>query len=1528
MSRLTARVSFFCVILMLTGHVAFAQRQMDNLGRGVVALRTNSTSVYVGWRLLGTDPDGIGFNLYRMTNGGTPVKVNSSLITNSCNYVDAGATLSASNYWYVRPVTSGVEWAASAAFLLPSNAPVQPYLSVPLQIPPGGTSPGGTAYTYRANDCSAGDLDGDGEYEFIVKWDPTNSKDNSQSNFTGNVYLDAYKLNGTRLWRIDLGINIRAGAHYTQFMVYDLDGDGKAEIACKTAPGTIDGQTNNVIMPGDNPNADYRNPWGYILSGPEYLTIFNGQTGAALVTTNYWPPRGNVGSWGDSYGNRVDRFLACVAYLDGVRPSLVMCRGYYTRAVLAAWDWRNGQLTQRWVFDTTNGYSGYEGQGNHNLSVGDADGDGKDEIVYGACAIDDNGKGLYTTGLGHGDAMHLSDLDPGHPGLEVWDVHETASSAGGGEYRAAGTGELLFGYTGTGDTGRGLASPIDGTHIGYLLWSSVTDGTYDTTGAKFSSGKGSVNFAIWWDADVARELLDGSNNDGGSTGSPHIDKWTGSGTTTLLSASGCYVNNSTKANPCLTADILGDWREEAIFRTADSSALRIYLSTAVATNRFYTLMHDPQYRLAIAWQNVAYNQPPHPGFYLGPGMAPPPRPPVSDANLAWRGGSGGNAWDVITTSNWFVNGVWTNNLTAAFAQGSSVLFDLRGSNNTSVNLAAALAPARVTVFSPTHYTFSGSGSLTGAMTLSKVGPGRLTLNNTNTYTGGTFVSGGTLLVNGTLAGSPATAENREAVEGPARIGGAGRLGQGLTLQFGTGLVVGPGTNAAGTLTVSNGLTELGDVLNQFDLSSDPTGATKTNDRVGLIGNLTLTGTNVIAINQTDGSLGTGVYPLFQYSGTLTGGLTNLTLTGNFLQFVALTNPPGMIALLAVLPATTPAAPGNLTATAVGAFRINLAWKDNSTNEDVFLIERSTNNVTFAQIASVASGVTNYADLGLAPGTTYYYRVRARNLAGDSGYANTASASTSAVPPSLTWRGDGTLNVWDIATTADWFNGTNLTFYADSAFVTFDDTGSNSPSINLSTNLQPGSVTVTGTRTYTLSGAGWLSGDMTLAKSGTGTLALTTTNSFTGGVSANAGTVALATVTGAGVGPLIFNGGSVSFTVGGQPTYANPLNVIAPSALVSAGGNNNIVSGAWSGTSILNLSVASGTFTVAGNMNNFFGTVALGSSAGYFRFNGSAGGANTTFDLGNGTVTLNNRNGVTVTLGALTGGSGTSVSGAGAADAPSTYIVGGKNLDTTFSGTIKDANANRITRLTKVGAGTLTLAGNNTYSGATTVSVGTLLVNGNQAAATNAITVDTSGTLGGTGVVGGAVTVNSGGALAPGGTAGTLTISNSLTLDADAVLNFELGATNASDKVVVSGALALGGTLNVTDLAGFGTNTYTLMTCGGALSGTLPAIGEMPSGYTASVNTNTPGQVKLIVHVVSSTPPRFDAITATNGNLVLSGSGGTGNGTYYVLGSTNLTAPLAQWPAILTNQFDADGNFTVTNLVYTNGPLRFYRLQVP
>ncbi|MBE6286669.1 MAG: rhamnogalacturonan lyase [Mediterranea massiliensis] len=611
----------------------FNEMKREKLGRGVIAVRQDANKVAISWRYLSSDPMQTEFNLYR--DGEKIAMIDSGKATFYTDHYSGNASAE----YTVKPVVNGKEMENGAgSYLLPGNAP-HGFLNIPLDKPADGVTPAGDTYSYTPNDASIGDVDGDGNYEIILKWDPTNAHDNAHDGYTGNVYFDCYRLNGEKLWRIDMGHNVRAGAHYTQFMVFDLDGDGSAEVVMKTSDGTVDGM-GNVI--GDA-TADYREKGkeftpeqieamkndprrkgrplpanykptpsnqGRILIGNEYLTIFNGRTGKAMQTIDYIPQRGNLMDWGDNRANRSDRYLAAIAYLDGIHPSVIMCRGYYTRAVLAAFDWDGKKLTNRWTFDSAQpGWEDWSGQGNHNLRVGDVDGDGCDEIIYGSCAIDNNGKGLYSTRMGHGDAMHLTQFDPADPKLQVWCCHENRKD--GSSFREAATGKVIYQIPDKSDVGRCMAADIDPTNYGVEMWSLASGGLRNLKGEVIASDVSglSYNMAVWWDGDLSRELLDKN----------FISKYNpqSKACENIMIFEGCVSNNSSKSTPAVQGDLVGDWREEVLLRTKDNSSLRLYITTIPTDYRFHTFLEDPVYRISIATQNVAYNQPTQPGFYIG-----------------------------------------------------------------------------------------------------------------------------------------------------------------------------------------------------------------------------------------------------------------------------------------------------------------------------------------------------------------------------------------------------------------------------------------------------------------------------------------------------------------------------------------------------------------------------------------------------------------------------------------------------------------------------------------------------------------------------------------------------------------------------------------------------------------------------------------------------------------------------------------------------------------------------------------------
>ncbi|WP_435133417.1 autotransporter-associated beta strand repeat-containing protein [Formosa sp. A9] len=1356
------------LLLVLGVNFCVSQRQLENLNRGLVAVRTSESDVYVAWRLLGYENPSTSFNVYR-----DGVLLNDSPIVNSTNYLDQTSNNAS---YQIKPVINGNEQEASETV----QVWAQNYLDIPLSIPVGGTTSDGVSYSYTANDASVGDLDGDGTYEIILKWDPTNSKDNSHEGYTGNVYLDAYTLEGELKWRIDLGRNIRAGAHYTQFIVFDLDGDGKSEIACKTADGTKDGQ-GKVI--GDA-NADYRNSAGRILEGPEFLTVFNGETGAEMATVDYLPARGSVSSWGDNYGNRVDRFLAGVAYLDGKHPSLVMCRGYYTRSVLAAWDWQNGKLTQRWIFDSNDeANKGYAGQGNHSLSIADVDADGKDEIIYGSMTVDDDGTGLYTTGLGHGDALHVSDFDPTRPGQEVFMPHE--NKVDGITFRSAATGDIIWQYKMNTDVGRGLIADIDPDHLGAESWASSGLGVYNVKGEQVQTSRPSINFAIWWDDDLQRELLDGTS----------IAKY---GVGEVFNAVGCSSNNSTKKTPNLQADLFGDWREEVVLRTNDNSALRIFLNPTMSTRKLYTLMHDPQYRMAIAWQNVGYNQPPWPSFYLGTGMDAQPPAPINNNKLIWKTGS---VWDIENSTNWVYN-----QQASVFHQNDIVLFEDSGNASDPINLSGNLEPTSVTFNSSSDYNLQGDGQLSGAMSFIKMGSGNTTLNNpSNSYTGTTTVWQGGLFVHGALPNSAVEVKDYATFGGTATLGASVQIGTGANVFAG-------GPDDLGEI-IFNEQTNIKDAVNfNFDLSENPSAQ---NDKIVFNNDVAFEGTVNFNINILQDGLNTGTYTLIEYNKAFNLNLDAVNITG------------------------IPGIKYELKKTGQ-AITMEVEWVRNPTT----VYWRGTNNNVWDLAETYNWYNGNDADL-FAPSDTVIFDdsatenntvetmgtlpIAAMVVDSDSDYYIQGEGDISGTG-GLKKQGSGTLFLKG----AHSFTGETviedgtlaLESLSNSGELSALGSGSGAPEelqinggtlaflSNIETNRgfsvleQNGSVsTADGTNAVI---KGEVSGAGVLEKYGNGQLALHAKNTLTGEVILKEGTIYLGSeesiANGFGDGTLVLEGGILNMLDDNNSYSKAYWNVMVPEGKQ---GELKLDSrceyrGSVSGAGTLNLYSPWIRSEMYGDWSNFTGqvNVTTDGDGGWFILGNTNGYEQTSINLSDGlSIVFRLDTNAIISIGELTGSANTFLS-SGYGGKTLIWKVGTKNTNAVFNGSINNDSfkgSGSKTGIIKAGTGTWTLTSASTYTEGTTIESGELIVENNSGSATGTgdVTVKTDAILSGTGIVNGNVILESKAILAPGGQGqiGQLTGDQGITFLEDVELHIEIG-NSENDKLIVGGTLACNGILHI------------------------------------------------------------------------------------------------------------------------------------
>ena len=1413
-----------------------AQRQMEHLGRGMIALRKNNTQIYLGWRLLGNDPEDIAFNLYRSANGGLAQKLNATPLSPVTDYTDTPGSLSSTAYTYsVRPVLNGVEvpdtWAhtGSAAYALAANPPTRQYFPVPLQATPDGP--------HKVKFCWVGDLDGDGEFDFVV--------DRHNPAGAARQFLEAYKRDGTLLWRMDMGhnsvnqYNIEPGSsaisigHGDNVTVYDLDGDGKAEVLVRTANGVVLGDGTTVTAANES---------------IQYLSVIDGLTGTERARATV--PNPHI-AHGPLNGHMA------IFYPDGKRPSVLLEAknrrddgGF--QGIITAWDFRDGALTQRWSW---NGAGQHAPEG-HQIRIGDPDNDGKDEFCDIGYSIDDNGTLLYSIGeVTHGDRFHTTDVDPDRPGLETFIIQQNNPTGLATAIFDAGTGIFIKKWYAGGvvDVGRGVISDMDAGHKGYEMF-STQPGIFNRKGEQIYTSRPFPPETIWWDADLGREFI---ATVGSTAEAPAISKFNPSNPASLTRLYTIYnetppgVYQAYGGRPAFWGDILGDWREELVCVANDNSELRIYTTKLDASSRIYTLMHNPQYRCQTTTKG--YVQSSYTDYYLGHNMTVAPPPPMSDARLVWRGGPGSTVWDAGITQSWT-----DANSNASFTSGDTVLFDLSGNASTSVELTGTLSPGSVTVCSPHDFSIDGSsGSLSGSMPLVKSGRGSVTISGTHPYTGKTTVWDGALIVDGILQQTSSTVwggtwggkEAKGSTGG--RIGGTGTIAQPLALGYRGAIVPGNGMGHAGTLALG-GLTAADGSVLAFDLSSSPANC----DRLVVEGNLALAGTVHVIVQPLDGTLAPGTYTLLTYTGSLSGTAANLSVTV----------PPGT-------PYSLSLGGGQLTLTVpVTRDPTSLTWRGNGATWD---LATSLNWLSGGTPETFVSGdAVRFDASGAAnPLVTLATSLPVSAITVDSAtnYTFTGGGSIHG-SGGLVKTGSGMLTI----ETENHYAGPTVIEGGVLAVSSLGDAGSPS-SIGASGGgaanlvMNGGTLRLTGLQTNTnrsltigtgggsfdivlanssMQISGGITGNGALVKTGPGILILASANTYSGGTLINGGTIYLAGATAnsaaLGSGAVTINNGTLAMA-DVQASETAAWNLIVPSGAtgrLEADGRCSLT-GSLAGSGEFTFYTPYVRTELYGNWSAFAGQihVVTDSDGGDFRVRNTAGFPAAAIDLGDEVYAYYQQtmgSNLTVPVGTLSGSASATLLGGPTAGKTLTWLVGGRNEDSIYQGTITNSTAS--TALTKTGTGTLILGGACTYTGATLVQQGTLRVNGSTTG--SPVTVESGAALGGSGTINASVLIQGGAILEHGPLSGT--------------------------PLAINGSLAFTGAPGVRPAASAEAGTYTVLTYMGTLSGNPQFTWQAPPGVFLEPSFNVvapsgaePGRIELTL----VSPPR------PPGNVIWTGNAG-------------------------------------------------------
>ncbi len=1414
--------SIAVVIMLLISFSVSGQRKMEELNRGVLAVRDGLNN-YIGWRIPATELRNVSYNVYRDGE-----LLTTTPVTGASNYVDEGAGASAT--YTVTAIVDGVEQAHSEAVPVWSNQ----YMDIPVRAIDG------TWDTYELNDASVGDLDGDGEYEVVVK--RLALADLGSSNYH---YLEAYELDGTFMWAINLGPNMHNKVE-VNFLVYDFDEDGKAEIITRTSDGMIDGVGNNIgDRDGDGRIDDYGfafNSSYYRIEGPDYISVFDGETGEELAW-DYYIERDPLVQWGSAgmsdsqLGHRATKCMWTVAYLDGKHPSFVNGRGIYHRIKLEAWDWDGTNLAKRWAWDSSPGgvATAYHGQGNHQLSCADVDDDGCDEIVYGAMVVDNTGEGLFSTGFGHGDALHVSDMDPDRPGLEIWQCLE-GSATWGATFRDAATGELLIRYSSNRDCGRCAAGDISTENEGFELWGATECPMYNTKGENVGANNVPMNFMIFWDGDKMREFQDHSFSSTTGIGTPIISKYDSNAKDnySILSAYGSTTNNWTKGTPCLQADIFGDWREEMMVRTTDNTALRIYTTIDPTEFRMPTLMHEPQYRIAVAWQNNSYNQPPHTAIYLGNETEDAVPYPVINNKIAWvsgpNWGAGAESW-IDDSGN-----------SVAYSNEAEVLFDLTGDNSSEVSLVADVSPKSVSFTTHTDYSIGGTGKLTGTMELLKAGSGALTINNNNDYSGITKLYYGSIFLNGDLTASAMEV----CMFGNLYLNGT--IGNGLLVKSRGKFHVGNQESVAASAVIQNGLTLNTGSKTYIDLTIDSSGS---NDLIAVTGDVNIEASANLIFNRMEGSLNPGVYDLITFDGTFTGDLESISMEGLDDVACELQVADGKLSLkvLEVRAATTITWTG--TVSNIWDFAGAENW-DNEGTADWFL---GNDEVLFNADGSAQTTVD----------ITEVVPVGSMTVDGSVDYTFNGDGSISGTG-GLTKNGTGKLfinTINDFTGPVTLNGGLTEVAYISNAGLSGPLGAASADASNFVVNGSVLSITNTSSSTnrsmtigdanatfYLASGVSMdFEGDITgtgdLIKDGVGALTLKGTGTHAA-TQVNDGTLTLGTeaanISGVGSSVTIKNTTLQMYNNSGSYSDVN-WDLVVPSgsnATLNLDGRCAMY-GSLTGAGTLNLSIPFIRSELFGDWSAFTGSINASTTAndGWLILGNTSGYGGASIYLGDDVTALyRSSNDVTIEIGELTGSSLAVLGSGGEAVNTITWEIGGKGTSFQYDGKITDTqfkNSGSQAAIIKAGSGRWTLTNANTYSGGTSIERGTIIATNTSGSATGTGSVEimTNASLAGTGSIAGEVIVNSRGYLMPGlsTSIGTLTINNDVTINTGGRVYIKADAsTQVCDQIIATGSVSLSGTL------------YMVASSGSFANGQFYKIIDAPTitGEFASISPATPG----------------------------------------------------------------------------------------